>query len=387
MLMDVDHTTFSPGDICSLSPNGVDSGYHSTRERISRLLIRNTLVESYRRFAAQKQPYPFVDPHNLRPGSASSSKEFHLHNSALVVLINGHLPEKLRKHFRCRTGNLMRMKNLVEVAPDLTTLDEYRPQQRFSTHPGFETLLEHLLPLDFSLLVQQSLESDRQESVYELSHFHVKIERILDNALRSLGVDLNYLQSGLYEKGDEFVEKLEKKFFEYYNFYHNSAGRRSAATIAAQLLAREHQEGTVFITSQQERRLTLFSTVKDDDAPLSATKIEHFTLLLLDGDNTHRLREWGQDVGLNILRDYMVARNSHGGIFILKTQFEHTPVACPTKDGRVRSDINVREKWVRLLREEIVSVKPSCPDVIHFPCVYQNGINWKKVRKISPCDQ
>ncbi|MBF0447572.1 MAG: hypothetical protein HQL67_05165 [Magnetococcales bacterium] len=373
---------FCVGDHCSLSPDGGDSGYHHARERIKRLLIRDTLVDSLSRFSQHKQSYPFVVPSHLRPGHASSSKEYHLHNSALVILLNGHLPDKLRKHFRCREGNRLRMNNLVDVAPDLAALRTYNPQQRYSTHPDFETLIQQLLPLDFSLLIQQSLDEERHDSVYELSHFHVKVERILDNALRSMGIYLNYLEKNLYERGDEFADRLEKKFFEYFNFYHNSAGRRSAATLAAQLLARENQEGTVFITSQQDRRLTLFSTTKHESSLLRKTRIEHFTLIKLNPIETKRLREWGQQVGLKIGTDFMITRKRNEGVFVLRTQFEHTPAALPVTSGALRSEINVREKWVRLVSEQIVSLKPTVSETIHFPCVYQNETDWNKVKKI-----
>ncbi|MBF0454153.1 MAG: hypothetical protein HQL72_04955 [Magnetococcales bacterium] len=382
--MAITPSTFSPGDHCPLAPEGEDSGYHCTRERITLLLIRNTLIESLQRFNQENEPYPFVHPHRLRPGTVSSSKEYHLHNSALVLLLSGHLPAKLRKHFRCRPGNRMRMSNLMDVAPDLLSLKNYNPQQRYSTHPDFDQLIQRLLPLDFSLLIQQTLDQERHESVYELTHFHVKIERILDSALRSMGIFLNYLEKDLYEKGDGFVELLEKKFFEYFNFHHNSAGRRSAATLAAQLLARENQAGTVFITSQQDRRLTLFSTTQNSSSLLRKTHIVHYTLLALNKEQAVQLKKWGREVGLSINRDYRVARQPDAEIFILKTRFEHTPAASPSQDGLLRAGINRREKWVRLVAEEIISIKPSCPDVIHFPCVYAKQIDWKKVRKISP---
>jgi hypothetical protein len=349
-------------------------------------LIQHTLINSYHEFVRQKKPYPLVDPHSLRPGSASPSKEFYLHHAALVVLLNGQLSDKLRHHFRCRGGNRLRMRNLVDVAPDLSYLKSYRPQQRYSTHPHFERLIQQLLPLDFALLVQQSLDQERHGLAYELSHFHVKIEGILDNALRSMGIYLNYLKEDLYERGDSYVDLLEKKFYEYFNFYHNSAGRRTAAVLAAQLLAQEGQEGTVYVSSQQDRRLTLFSSGPSTTSALRKTDVEHFTLLALSSSTTKKLKEWGQEVGLNIGRDYLISKKSKEKIFILHTQFEQTPAASPSLDGQLRSKINRQKKWVRLVKEQIISINPSCRDVIHFPCVYQKGVDWKKIRKISPWD-
>ena len=70
-----------------------------------------------------------------------------------------------------------------------------------------------------------------------LTHMHVKVERLTDTAIKELGKELGYVERRLFERGEDYVDALESKFFEYFGFSANAAGRKSAAAMAAQLLS------------------------------------------------------------------------------------------------------------------------------------------------------
>jgi hypothetical protein len=357
--------------------------YLAARKKITRLLVQYTLIESYQNFRTEKTPYPFVSITSLKPGAISTSKEYALHNSALVILIDGELPENMRKHFRCRESNRMTKKNLVTVASDLPCAERYESPSRYLAHEKFEETFHCLLPLDFALLVQQPREEGHRRE-FQLTHFHVKVERLMDNALRSIGTHLNYLQRSLYEHGEEFADFLERKFFEYFNFYHNAAGRRSAAALAAQLLAREKLAGTIFITSQQDRKLSLLIASGENQQVM----IEQYVLLSLNMEDTATLKQWGKSVALDIRNNFIIHQHSTGCVVLLRLRYEHTDAALPSPGKVLKTKYNIREKWVRLVQEAIVSPYRDDLPCIDFPVVYrhtghpQDGV--EKPSRVAP---
>lgn len=364
--------TLTPPDPKELTRNQEDP-YCFTRERIARNLFDYTLIDSYKKFEADRIPYPFVSPGLLRPGSVENSKEFTQHNSALIILMNGAIPNKLRKHFRFREGNRLCKENLVEVAPDLPKLDQYKWPMRFSNHKGFGTLMKILTSLDYALLVQSRTQSG-ETWPFELTHFHVKIERLLDNAIRNLAVYLNYLERGLYERGEAFVDLLEKKFFEYFNFYHNASGRRCAAALAAQLLAREKIEATIFISSQQTRRLTFLTT----SSKSYDVAIEQYTLLNVEPNLWESLKSFGGKNSLDIEKDFSMKNNTGTRVMLFRVRYEHTDAGRPSPDGQLKSGINPREKWIRLKDEFLIPVNRGQNLTIACPLVY------RRLKDVSP---
>ena len=340
--------------------------YFFTRERITRNLLNYTLIDSFKTFQKDRVPYPFVSPSMLRPGSVANSKEFSLQNSALVILMNETIPQKLRKHFRFRMGNRLCKENLVEVAPDLPGLDKYKWSMRLSNHKDFDTLMKMLLPLDYALLVQSRSQSG-DIWPFELTHFHVKIERLLDNAIRSLAVSLNYLERGLYEQGEAFVDLLEKKFFEYFNFYHNASGRRCAAALATQLLAREKISATIYVASQQTRCLTLLTT----SAQSEEVAIEQYILLDMDHDLLKQLKVWGNKQSIDINKDFLVGSGIRSRKMLFRVRYEHTEAGRRSLDGQLKPSINSREKWIRLKDEALIPIDPEQSATITCSLVYR----------------
>ncbi len=336
--------------------------YLSARTIITRHLINYTLIESFHKFQNAEQPYPFVKHASLKPGSVTPIKEYSL---------EGSLPKKLRKHFRCRRANRVRKKTIAEVAPDLPGLENYDGAGRNVHHPAFNSLASMLLPLDYALLIQDEDHiSEMDEPVFRLTNFHVKIEQLTDNALRALGIQLNYLERRLYERGERFVEAMEKKFFEYFNFYHNAAGRKSAAALASQLLAQEKQIGVVFMASQQDRRLTLLSSHKKDQD----VHIEQYVLLRISPKQHGHLTAWCNEQGLDFDQHYVAARTARHAIVVLKVTYEHTEAAKPSPDGLLKTNINLRKKWVQLREQSLIPLDSNAVPRIEFPVAYRRKL-------------
>ncbi|MBF0283973.1 MAG: hypothetical protein HQL51_05895 [Magnetococcales bacterium] len=332
--------------------------YVRARDKVTRQLIDSTLIQSYQRFRRERQPYPFVAHSTLRPGAITPTHEYELHYNALVVMLDGVLDERLQKHFRCRSGNRLNKRNITSVAPTLPGLESYDHDRRFVRHHGFGELFRMLTELDYALLIQRPVEEGEppESGEFQITHFHVKIERLLDSALHNLGVMLHYIDRSLYEKGEEYVELFERKFFEYFNFYHNAAGRRSAAALAAQLLARETRTATVFIASQQDRRLTLLSSWH----PRMELEIEQFLLVKLEPERLLALKAWSKENGVELRRHFIINPASPEPVFLFRVRYQHTPAATPTPDGTLRTTLNPRERWVKIIEECFVPVNEGC---------------------------
>ncbi|MBF0215258.1 MAG: hypothetical protein HQM00_17150 [Magnetococcales bacterium] len=333
----------------------LEDSYWNTRENLLQWLIHYTLIESYRKFVQKRMPYPFVTPSMARPGTATATKEHTLHNTCLITLLDAPLPDKLRKHFRCRAGNRVTRDNIADVAPDLICVENYEDSHKETSHPAFPDLLRLLLPLDYSLLIQHSEKSGASEKKMELSNFHMRIERLTDNALRHIGIHLNYLERSLLEKGEGFIEILEKKLFEYYNFYHNAGGRRAAAVHAAQLLLREKLPGTILVGSQQDRRLTLLTT----SGKTQQTRIEQFFLVKLEHDRLSELLAFGKREKIEIKNHFLINPGNHQeGLVVLKIEYEHTEAGQPTSDAKPKKLERIHESWLRIKEEAIIPIVP-----------------------------
>ncbi|MEO5349124.1 MAG: hypothetical protein H7836_05715 [Magnetococcus sp. YQC-3] len=339
--------------------------YLYTRERITRNLISHTLIDSFKNFCTHGVPYPFVSPSMLRPGSVTNAKEYDLQNSGLVILLSETIPEKLRKNFRFREGNRLCKENLLEVAPDLSEMDQYKWSMRHSNHKNFDALLKMLLPLDYALLVQHV--PNGESWPFELTHFHVKVERLLDNAIRGLAIYLRYLNRSLYEQGEEHVDLLEKKFFEYFNFYHNASGRRCAAALAAQLLAWKKIPATIFIASQQTRRLTLLTTSNVSEE----VQVEQYLLLRMDAELSNQLITSGKKWPIDIQNDFFLQCADQSNIALMRARYEHTEAGRPIPADQPVRTLNPREKWIRLKDEALIPIHPRQTATIGCSLAYR----------------
>ncbi|MBF0417232.1 MAG: hypothetical protein HQL86_03180 [Magnetococcales bacterium] len=343
--------------------------YWAARDKILKLLLHYTLIESFKKFIKRQMPYPYVSPSMVRPKAATASREYTLHNTCLITLLDSPLPGNLKKHFRCREGNRVTRENIVDVAPDLPFLGNYCDSHRDSSHPAFVNLLRMLLPLDYSLLIQNTASPNDPMKKIELSNFHVRIERLTDNALRHLGIHLNYLERSLREKDDTFIETLEKKLYEYYHFYHNAGGRRAAAVHAAQLLFREKLPGTILVGSQQDRRLTLLTLHGKNQQ----TSVEQFFLIKLSSAAVSELIDLGTTHDIDIQKNFLISiDDEHEGLVVLKAEYAHTEAAKPTLEKKSRDGDQIHEDWLQLVRECIVPITPQETTQIGYSFAYRS---------------
>ena len=234
------------------APEESASSFTATRDDLCEFLVQSTLIESYHSFAQHAKPYPFATRESLRPGASTSSYEHPFQRSALILLIDGALPVSLRKHIRFRRANELTGDNVGRLAPEIAR--DYQPPLGLSMGDEmFPGLLNRLLDVDYALLMQRPNDA----VAIALSHMHVKVERLTDNAVRVLARDLGYIRRTLNENGEAYAEILERKYFEYFGFAANASGRKCAAAMAAQLLSAEAPRFAVFAACQEDCRLTM----------------------------------------------------------------------------------------------------------------------------------
>ncbi len=307
--------------------------FAAARCRLDEILVRYCLIESYERFLRHGIDYPFLGPHNLLPNSDIAKVEQPYQNTALVFLLESALPRSLNKHFRLRGSNRVTWKNIRRLAPDID-LDAYKSAHCRLDAPEAEHLVRQLSRLDYALMLERDEEEDPRPA-WRLTHMHVKVERLTDNAIKDLTKSLGYVDRRLFERGEDYVDALEIKFFEYFGFSSNAAGRKSAAAIAAQLLGTTSDRFAVFVSSQEDCRLTRL-----DDSDL----VTQYLLIRLDDDDESRLRETARQHDA-VADDYIFLRDPEGGAVVLyRVRFRRTAPALGINGGRI--DRSLTEPWL-----------------------------------------
>jgi hypothetical protein len=93
------------------------------RARLTDLLVRHCLIDSFHRFIANGKPYPFANGSQLLPSQGQAWEEHRDQNTALLFLIDGTMPLPLNRHFRLRASNRVSWRNIQRLAPDLDLSD------------------------------------------------------------------------------------------------------------------------------------------------------------------------------------------------------------------------------------------------------------------------
>jgi len=338
------------GQVIAFDGAARPAGFHAVRRHLTRLLIQHALIDSFGNFRDADKPYPFARPSQLMPSAVARSRERSHQNTALVFAVDGCLPVSLNKHFRLRTSNQVTWRNIQRLAPEID-LDDYKSSDNHCDSPNFAMLLNKLLPLDYALLVQQLPEADES---FELSHMHVKVERLTDNAIKELGRRLGYIDRRLFERGEDYVEALESKFFEYYGFAPNASGRKSAGAMAAQLFADAGMAFAVYVASQENNRLTVI-----DDSDLLC----QYLLTRLDASERLHFEAALAAAGLSDPSPYIVAHDDGGApVFILRACMRRTVDAA--RAGARRRGKDVLEPWLALVSEDVVALPDTnAPEV------------------------
>lgn len=324
--------------------------YAQLRVQLTAFLARHALVGSYDDYRRHKRSYPFLDARTaISTALAPSGAERVLQRSAFILLVDGALPRALGRHFRRRPSNRLSWSNLRRFAPDLDLAGFMTAHARAGS-PEFEDLLAKLVSLDYALLVERP----EAAAAFELSHFHVKVDRRTDLALAEFGRRLGYVERRLFERGEDFVEVLEGKFFEHHGFGANASGRKSAAAIAAQLLAAEDVRFTILVASQSDGRLTLLD---------ERDGVAQHLLIRLDGPARAAFDEAVAARGADP-KDYLVAVEDEGPVVLYRLRFRRTAAALPSAGRKPERDL--LQPWLELCEQAILPNDAGHGRVIPF---------------------
>jgi len=318
------------------SSHPVSDDHVFARARLEEVLLRHALLASYDNFAAARKPYPFADPDALLPGAATPTLEHGLHNTALVFLLDRTLPAGLDKHFRLRAANRATWANIRRLAPDLD-LSDFRASQCQVSDDAFDDFLLKLVPLDYALMFERPAPEDGRTRPCQLTHLHVKVERLTDAAIKHLARKLGYIQRLLFERGEDYVDALEAKYYEYYGFPANASGRKSAAAMAAQLFAEQRLRFTVFAASQEDCRLCVLD---------ETDRITQYMLVKPDLASLTRLELRATAMGG--LERFAARWEPDGPVLILRAIFHRTAAAMPLLENTRREDDELQMPWLEL---------------------------------------
>jgi hypothetical protein len=205
-----------------------------------------------------------------------------------------------------------------------------------------EGLLGKLCALDYALMITRpTTPKNEPDGPCVLTHMHVKVERLTDMAIKEMAKSLGYIDQRLFERGEDYVDALEAKFFEYYGFSFNASGRKGAAAMAAQLFAAHRLRFSVFVSSAEDGRLTVL-----DESPL----ITQYMLIKLDAEDAERFAEAAKDFG----GAQAFGAADRPRVLLYRVRFRRTQVAQPEARG-LRSDRSLQAPWLEIADEAVLS--------------------------------
>ena len=316
--------------------------YKALRNELDQYLIDFALVDSYNNFLKAGQPYPFVEKRELKPRAKVMERENSLMNSFIVIFCESVIPAEMKKYIRYFDDNKVTKENLgVMNLRGLNFSDRFQAQQRYFENMRFFDLLRALLPVDYALLIQRDT-SVKHKNRFALSHFHVRIDWLIDSAAESLGKELRYISKDLYEKGDEYARVLGEKLFEYYSFHHSVSGRRTAALLAAQLLKQTHFYSTVYVSSSESRTLT----------KISENGVNKYTLLQLDNAAIEQI-EKHPNGNPDFRKQFLVHETKEYGVAKLLVVYANNEHSKPPPDGKLR-ELKADVQWLRIRNQLLV---------------------------------
>jgi len=329
------------------------STYEALRDELDEYLIEYGLVKSYHNFADKQLQYPFVEKRELKPRARIPDVEYESHNRFLVIFAEEFVPSSHKKYIRFFNDNKVTKENLMRSETVHFSKKYFRNIKLFeSTH--FSDFLKSLLPVDYALLIQRD-PTVKARNRYALSHFHVRIDWPIADAAEDMARDLRYISKDLYEKGDDYAEEVQKKFFEYYGFPLTSGGRRTAAMVAAQYLRRISCISTVYAGSSESRAIYR----------ISERGVSKYILMKLTNTDIQNMAET-HDLNLDTFnKNYLVAEEDDAGIVIFQATYERTSHARFPEDGKLR-ELNSEYFWMTVINQSIMP-KPGAWDISPLP--------------------
>lgn len=328
--------------------------YTTLRNELEFSLIQLGLVEPYFKFIKSGVDYKFVEKRELKPRGKVTEAENDLIDGFIVLYAEAAVPAELKKYVRYFDNNKVTKENLQEIVlTSRNVASQFTKAQKYFGHPKFFDLLGDLLPVDYALLIQQDSIS---KSRYALSHFHVRIDWLIDFATESLAKHLRYISKDLYEKGEKYAQSLVEKLFEYFSFHHTVSGRRTAAVVAYQLLYISDFITTVYVNSAESRTLT----------KLSENGVSKFCLVKLPKEHIELIEKNPKLNIKNFRKNYLIHEEEDFGVGIFHTFYKRNEYSRPPADGRLR-ELQSEVQWLRVANQLLLP-KPEAFD--HSPINY-----------------
>jgi hypothetical protein len=345
-----------------LSRNGKlrRSLYQTLRNELDLSLLQFGLIDPYFRFQKAKVDYKFVVKRELKPRGKVSEAETDLINGFIILFSEAAIPSDLKKYIRYFDNNKVTKENLQEFALNSSNLaPNFAKAQKYFEHSKFFDLLKSLLPVDYALLLQQDT-SSKGRTRYSLSHFHVRIDWLIDFAAESLAKQLRYVSKDLYEKGEKYAQNMVEKLFEYFSFHHTVSGRRTAAVVAYQLLSSADFISTVYVNSAESRTLTRIYENGISKFCLVKLPKEHIEII----ENSKKLNV------KNFRKNYLIHVTDDYGVGIFHVFYKRNEHSIAPDDGKLR-ELHSDVQWLRVANQLLVP-KPTSHDCrpINYSIIY-----------------
>lgn len=327
--------------------------YETLRDELDEYLVDYGLVKSYHRFLGQGLPYPFVEKRELKPRARIPDAEYDCHNRFLVIFVEDSIPSVHKKYIRFFDDNRVTKENLMRSSTVQFSKQYFRNIKLFES-PHFSEFLQGLLPVDYALLIQRD-PAAKSKNRYSLSHFHVRIDWPIADAAEDMARDLRYISKDLYEKGENYAEEIQKKFFEYYGFPTTSGGRRTAAMVASQYLKCLSFIATVYVASCESRGVYR----------ISERGVSKYILMKLSDSDIQEIARI-HDLKVSIIKEnYVFAEEADGSVVIFQATYERTSHARFPEDGKLR-ELNSEYFWMTVINQSIMP-KPGTWDISPLP--------------------
>ncbi|MDL1987453.1 MAG: hypothetical protein LWX08_07295 [Deltaproteobacteria bacterium] len=299
------------------------SYYELLRDELDQFMVSYALIDSYKNFLNKSIPYPFVEKRELKPRARIPDVEYEHQNAFIVIFLEDTIPAVHKKYIRFFDVNKTTKTNLLH-SKTLLLSDDFDRNQKYLDSVHFYNFIRTLLPVDYGLLIQRTPGIKKRDR-YSLSHFHVKIDWPIADAAEALAQSLRYISKDLYEKGDNYAEDIQKKFFEYYGLHITAGGRRTAAIVAAQYLKKIPCISTVYVGSSESRALMR----------ISERGVSRSILMKFTDEELHRISEANSLTPSTFKKNYMVACKGKESICIFQATYFYTNCSRPPDDGKL----------------------------------------------------
>jgi len=317
------------------------SYYELLRDELDQFMVSYALIDSYKNFLNKSIPYPFVEKRELKPRARIPDVEYEYQNAFIVIFLEDTIPAVHKKYIRFFDVNKTSKTNLLH-SKTLRLSDDFDRNQKYLDSVHFYNFIKILLPVDYALLIQRTTGIKKRDR-YSLSHFHVKIDWPIADAAEALAQSLRYISKDLYEKGDNYAEDIQKKFFEYYGLHVTAGGRRTAAIVAAQYLKKIPCISTVYVGSSESRALMR----------ISERGVSRSILMKFTDEELHRIAETNSLTPSTFKKNYVVACKGKESICIFQATYFYTNTSRPPDDGKLH-ELNPDLYWLTVGAQHII---------------------------------